>query len=248
MSELSKYQSKYEMRYKQRKKDKNVATRELLYVTRVFLFFYVCSFLFENILFFFLQYSDYNGGFYHGSTFARVPYEVANGDINVNVGTKHDDKENNENGRQVMVGSMVDQDSLATVSPPQGTLSDTDLDVDDRWMIEWERRMLYEFDDISYGDKRIMQLWNEYMRQEASDENKSMDRYSIRGKGCFAIYLLPAKLIHFTLLFQKIIAKENLFLPFLFHCINLWEFGLIEPKCIQECMTMLYAHAAPNSD
>ena len=111
--------------------------------------------------------------------------------------------------------------------------SDTELECDDEWLLKWEKNLLFDFEDISYGEKLMMKYWNEFIRKQ--NQNR-----------IYASFMVPVKLIKFAQTHQKIIAQNNLKLPFLFHCITLWEFGFIEAKCIQESMFIIHQYIKNN--
>ena len=111
---------------------------------------------------------------------------------------------------------------------------DSESGCDDEWLLEWERKLLFDFEDISYGEKLMMHLWNVFIRERAQNR-------------IWASFLVPVKLLEFAESRKKQIVENKLSLPFLFHCITLWEFGFIESKCIEECMQIVHQYGMQNS-
>lgn len=98
--------------------------------------------------------------------------------------------------------------------------------------------MIYEYEDVEQSEKRMMNLWNVFMRNCGSDRE-------FRGQGCFGAYLFPAKLLKFVITHRTLISNENLRMAFLGHLMTMWEFGSIEAKCIQECMNIVDCDTYP---
>eukprot|EP01084_Bolivina_argentea_P127245 225070_1 len=43
--------------------------------------------------------------------------------------------------------------------------SDTENECDDEWLLNWESNLLFDFQDISFGEKLMMKYWNEFIRK-----------------------------------------------------------------------------------
>ena len=85
------------------------------------------------------------------------------------------------------------------------------------------------------------------VRKNAGYDDPRYNLLSNRSNGCFSNFMIAAKLIYFCLLFKKVIYIEHLRRPFLYHCINLWQFGCIETKCIEDCMQIIDDYAYKQS-
>ncbi|KAL7273087.1 hypothetical protein RUND412_004073 [Rhizina undulata] len=106
---------------------------------------------------------------------------------------------------------------------PGEELSESDDDVDEDWLRMKHDDTVQDFEDVARNEQTMMKLWDQHLFKE---------------RPIAYIHVSPT-LIRFAREHAEFLRNSVLLLEFYKHCLNLVQYGIVNPQCVWICMDII---------